>query len=36
VVPIALAAAFTVISGGMHLLDGARQYRNGPPPQNGS
>jgi CDP-diacylglycerol--glycerol-3-phosphate 3-phosphatidyltransferase len=32
VVPTALAAAFTVISGMVHLADGIRQYVHGPPP----
>lgn len=32
IVPTAIAAAFTVISGMMHLYDGTRQYRHGTPP----
>jgi len=32
-VPTAIAAAFTVISGMAHLTDGIRQYIHGPPPE---
>ena len=32
-VPIGIAMVFTVISGWMHLYDGALQYLHGPPPQ---
>jgi CDP-diacylglycerol--glycerol-3-phosphate 3-phosphatidyltransferase len=32
VVPTAIAAVFTVLSGMLHLADGLKQYRLGPPP----